>query len=208
MNSAPHTYFLIDDHLLILEGLKKYLSHELPLWKCVGHALSNSEALSEITDQNPSIVFIDHHIGAYTGINFIKSLKSSLSAPSFILISQIDSKTVLKEYLQLGVLAFVSKKDSQDEIKKAVEHISATGEVYFSPTFKTIIQSFSSVDMLTPREIDVIQLITRGLTNKEADKELSCPEVTTKTHKSNIMRKLKMVNSIEICNWALKNKLI
>ncbi len=208
MNSTPPTYFLIDDHLLILEGLKKYLSTEFPEWECLGHALSNSEALSEIADQNPSVIFIDHQMGAYTGIDFIKSFKNPLATPSFVLISQIESKTVLKEYLQLGVLGFVSKKDSQDEIKKAVEHISMTGEVYFSPTFKKIIQSFSSVDMLTPREIDVIQLIARGLTNKEAAKELSCSEFTIKTHKSNIMRKLKMVNSIEICNWALRNKLI
>lgn len=206
MNLAPHTYFLLDDHLLVLEGMKKYLSSELPQWTCVGHALSNSEALSVIADQSPSFIFIDHQMGAYTGVDFIKSC--NIRTSSFVLISQIESKNILKEYLQLGVLGFVSKKDSQDEIKKAVEHISSNGEVYFSPTFKKIIQSFSSVDTLTPRELDVVQLIAQGLTNKEAAKELSCSEFTIKTHKSNIMRKLNIVNSVEICNWALRNKLI
>lgn len=208
MNYVSQTYFLIDDHLLILEGLKRYLSAELPSWKCAGHAVTNSDALVHIQRENPDFIFIDHMMGSQTGIDLIKSFKDSPGASSFVLISQVESKSVLKEYLQLGVLGFVSKKDSQEEIKKAIEHISSTGEVYFSPTFNTLIQSFNSTDILTPREVSVVQWIAKGMTNKEIAKELSCSEFTIKTHKANIMRKLNLNNSVEICSWALTNNLL
>nr|BDT29957.1 response regulator transcription factor [Bacteriovorax sp. HI3] len=208
MNSTPASYFLVDDHSLLLEGLKSYLGNELPSWTCCGHAMSVSEARDSLPEIKPSYVFIDHLIGKSTGADLIRSMPNDTSAPVFILVSQLDSKAILKEYMQLGVLGFVSKKDNQIEIKKALEQIAHNGEIYFSPTFNDLISSTSSVDLLTPKEIEITRLTASGKTNKEVASKLGCSELTVKTHKANIMRKLNVNNSVEICNWALKNNLL
>ncbi|QDK40230.1 hypothetical protein DOM21_01915 [Bacteriovorax stolpii] len=208
MNSSVSSYFLVDDHSLLLEGLKSYLGNELPSWKCSGHALSVSEAEVTLPSVKPSYVFIDHQIGKSTGADLIRSLSEKETAPTFILVSQLDSKAILKEYIQLGVLGFVSKKDNQVEIKKALEQIALNGEVYFSPTFNELLSSSSSIDLLTPKEIEITRLTATGKTNKEVGIQLGCSELTVKTHKANIMRKLNVSNSVEICNWAMKNSLL
>lgn len=208
MSQAPRSYYILDDHPLLIEGLKKALAFELPSWRCMGDSTNFEQALQFLQRVQPQVVLIDHYMGERNGIDLITALKGVIPACSFILISQLDSKNILQEYFQKGVLGFVAKKDNPLEIVKAIQIVTEKGESYLSPTFETLIRSFDAKDLLTPRELEVVCLIAQGKTNKDVGRDLDCSEFTIKTHKTNIMRKLNINNSVELSVWALKNNVL
>ncbi len=208
MPVIENTYYIFEDHPLLIEGLKKVLPTIMPEWKSIGHASSFEEAVSNLRNAQPQFVLIDHFVSDRTGVDLVAELKATIPAQNFILISQIESKKVLNEYIEHGVLGFVSKKDDPREIRAAIEHLSKDADLYFSPSFKNLYQQNDDIEILTPREIAVIQLIAQGKTNRDVGRELSCSEFTVKTHKANIMRKLNIGNSVELSVWALRNNLV
>lgn len=207
--SAAISYYIVDDHALLLEGMKKFLQTQMPSWVCVGEAFDIEEARLSIERERPSFVLVDHQIGSSTGLELIKSLSAVYPASLFILVSQLERKSLLNDYLQLGVRAVISKKDPPDSIVSAMSPSSGLNDsAYISPSFRSLLSLPAPPDVLTPRELDVIKLIAVGKTNKEVGGELDCSEFTVKTHKTNIMRKLNLNTSVELSVWALKNNLL
>ena len=208
MLSPANSFYIIDDHQLLIEGLKKSLSVHMPRWTCLGETAQFETALGFLKKKSPRFVLLDHSLNGKTGLDLIDALDGVIPAQDFILISQLNSKSILREYLERGVLALVSKNDEPLEIKTAMEHLIQSSEVHFSPVFKELIRAFDPLDILTRREIEVTRLITQGKTNKDVGKTLSCSEFTVKTHKANIMKKLDISNSVELSVWALKNHIV
>lgn len=198
------SYYLVEDHTLLVEGLKNFLASELPQGFYVGAASSVDQAREFLSKNQPQIVFVDHRIGAKTGLDLIRSLAGKCEPANFILMSQLDNKMILKEYLELGLAGLISKADPPEEILAALKGLGGR-KTYLSQSFKELIETVSVADVLTPREISILKVISMGKTNKDVGKELFCSELTVKTHKSNIMRKLNLKNSVELSVWALKN---
>ncbi|WII73691.1 response regulator transcription factor [Bdellovibrio sp. 22V] len=206
--SQALSYLLVDDHALLVEGLKNLLGTHRPAWRCLGEAFNLADAKRLISKGDPSYVLLDHGIGDSTGLSLIEELLEVYSPSRFVLVSQLQDKKILRGYLHVGVKALIAKKDSSEALIEGIESLSSPSQVYLSESFKTLLGSEDPAEALTAREIEVIRLIALGKTNKDVGRDLNCSEFTIKTHKTNIMRKLNLKNSVELSVWALKNNLL
>lgn len=198
------TCFIVEDHIFTTDGLKAAIA-SLNL-QCVGSATSVAEAHTKIRIAKPDYILLDHTINDQTGLDLIELLHGIVPANRFVLVSQVSSKTVIKQYLDKGLEGFVAKTSGADELLKALFYRVKTP--YFCPVFTEVMTADDPASVLTTREMEVCRHVALGNTNKEIAQSLVCSEFTIKSHKVSIMRKLGLTNSVEVGIWALKNKVI
>lgn len=198
--------FVVDDHPFTLEGIKAAVSLMKEQIVCIGEASSVDVAFPKIMALKPDFILIDHFLNDKTGLDLLQMLETQIPASRFVLVSQLDSKTTLKKYLDKGVRGLVSKASAHNELHKVLTSLQES--TYVCPAFSKILETEESSELLTPRELEVVQYIAQGKTNKEIGQILVCSEFTIKSHKASIMRKLNFTTSVEIGVWALKNKIV
>lgn len=195
------SFFIVDDHSFTAEGIKAAFS-ALPL-ECKGIAHSVDDAYKKVLETHPDCVFVDHSIHDRTGLDLIKLLKDKVSPSRFILVSQVESRSIIKLYVELGIKGVVSKLSGVNELQAAFS--SMDQKTYLCPLFSKLMEGEDTETLLTPREFEISRYIAQGKTNKEIAQSLSCSEFTIKSHKVSIMRKLKCSTSVEIGVWVLRN---
>lgn len=194
-------FFVVDDHSFTAEGIKAAFS-AMP-FECLGIAHNVDEAYKKISVSRPDCILIDHSINDKSGLDLLRLLKDQIPASRFILVSQIESKPVIRMYLDAGVKGIVSKLSGMKEIHAALS--TPEQRTYLCPHILKIMETEDPTEVLTPREMEVSRFIALGKTNKEIAQSLSCSEFTIKSHKVSIMRKLKCTTSVEIGVWVLKH---
>lgn len=205
--SASIRCFVVDDHPLVVEGIRSRLILRSGDISFIGHAGNIEDAVEKIRSGKPDIILLDHQIGERTGLELMDLLMPDFPASRFILLSQIDDRAVLRKYLKRGVRGLIAKVDSGDEFFAAIFQRNILSAV-ISPFYESLLATPDLADVLTPRENEVVRLVAQGKSNKEIGIELNCSEFTVKTHKASVMRKLNISTSVEMSVWALKNGLL
>ncbi|WP_413943634.1 response regulator transcription factor [Bdellovibrio sp. HCB-162] len=196
--------FIVEDHPLTRDGMRMAFQEVIPQCEIIGEASDVSAAVERILSLSPQVVFLDHTLKGGTGIDVIEKVRESALGLRYILVTQTQDRTTLQRYRNLGVRIFISKLNTKDEMKAAMEHFQR-GTSYICPSLQEIMNAPNPAEVLTRRELEVVKLIATGKTNKEVANVLGCTDHTVKTHKANIMEKLNCSTSVEITVWALKN---
>jgi DNA-binding NarL/FixJ family response regulator len=201
---------LVDDHGIIIDGVKSILSKESEL-EVVFTANKASDILDYLKQYTCDMLITDFSMPEMDGLTLIRTVKRILPDVKIIVLSMHDEVHLAKEILKSGVDGYVLKKDTQQELLKAIQEVRA-GRVYLSSDInKLLIMNLDNPDegrLLTEREREIVKLIAKEYSNKQIAEALFISERTVETHRKNIFRKTGTNSLVGLIKFAYANNLI
>ncbi|SFV20090.1 LuxR C-terminal-related transcriptional regulator [Micrococcus terreus] len=213
MNQTPPvTVVVVDDHAIFRTGLKADLDADRI--QVLGEAADVDSAIAAIRQHRPAVVLLDVHLpGGRGGGGAEVAAACHDLAPEvrFLAISVSDAAEDVVGVIRAGARGYLTKTASGAEVSDAVQRVAA-GDAVFSPRLAGfVLDAFGTaavavqddeLDLLSERELEVMRLIARGYTYKEAAKQLFISVRTVETHVSHVLRKLQLSNRHELSRWA------
>jgi two-component system response regulator NreC len=206
---------LADDHGVLRAGLRALLNAE-PDLSVVGEAATGDEALQLAAELQPDIVLLDLNMPGPGGIEVTRRLSEVLSETRVLVLTVHEDEGLLREAIDAGASGYIIKRAVETELINAIRAV-ARGEMYIHPSMTRALfhepakrtKTLSGVhESLTPRETDVLRLIVRGYTNRQAAEELGLSVRTIETHRANLMGKLGLKSRVELVRWAAAHDLM
>ncbi len=201
---------LVDDHSLILDGLKKLLEED-DMLEVLDTQSNVPDAIRSIDKHKPDLVITDYSMGDDDGLGLIQKTRRLYPDMKFIMLSMHDEAHLVKEVLKEGVNGYVLKKDTKEELLAAIYAVRG-GKMYLSNDINAmLVKSLYEPDegkLLTAREREVLHLIAKEYSNKNIAEELFISERTVETHRKNIFRKTKTSSIVGLIKFAYANNLI
>ena len=213
---TPVRVVLVDDHRLVRSGVRAELGDDVAV---VGEAGDVDEAVRIITTEKPDVVLLDVHMPGGGGAEVIRGVHASLPAVRFLALSVSDAAEDVIGVVRAGARGYVTKAIDGPALTDAIVRV-ASGDAVFGPRLAGfVLDAFSGdgaavapadddLDALTPREREVLRLIARGYTYREAAQELVLSERTIETHVSSVLRKLQLSNRRELARWASSRHIV
>ncbi|MCR1162162.1 MULTISPECIES: response regulator transcription factor [unclassified Paenarthrobacter] len=182
---------LVDDHTVVRSGLKALLGTQADI-AVVGEAASGEEALEAAQQHQPAVVLMDLAMGAgMDGIEAIKQLRQRTPHQAIIVFTTYDSDADIVRAVDAGAMGYLLKDAAPEEIFAAVRGAVQGKSVMSAPVASRLFQQLRHPDeILTPREAELLSLLTQGLSNRDLGKRLFISEATVKTHLAHIYAKL------------------
>ncbi len=190
---------LADDHALVRQGLRSLLDLT-PDLRVVGEAVDGEDALRKVEELDPDVVLMDVRMPRMTGLEALRALRRTDPGRRVVLLTTFDEDAAIIEALRAGVQGFLLKDVSLEELADAIRRVAA-GETLLPPGVAERVarglaelpRDFPHADLpdgLTRREVEVLRLIARGLSNREIAQTLGTAEGTVKNQTSSILSKL------------------
>ena len=205
--------FLVDDHRLFLSGVRMELGDD---FEVVGDAADVDDAIGGIRSTKPDVVLLDVHMPGGGGRAVIEAVTETNPDVSFLALSVSDAAEDVIGVVRAGARGYVTKTISPDDLADAIRRVHA-GDAVFSPRLAGfVLDAFSGytdegdpeMDLLTPREKEVLRHIARGYRYKEIATRLHISTKTVETHVSAVLRKLQMSSRHELTRWAADRRLV
>ncbi len=205
---------IVDDHAVVRQGLRAFLQTQDDI-DIAGEAADGEEAVRRVRELVPDVVLMDLVMPKLDGIAAIREIRSlSPSTKVIVLTSFADDEKVFAA-VKAGAAGYLLKDVRPQELGEAIRVVNR-GEALLHPTVAAkLMQKVAesgrreaSPDSLTDREMDVLRLIARGMSNKEIALELGVAEKTVKTHVSNILQKLHLADRTQAALYAVRERLV
>ena len=203
MNSLhPISVVLVDDHVLMREGLREILETQ-PDVVVVGEAGDSATAISVIAEHQPRVILLDVEIPGGDVTDTVTAVRELSPRTEIIILSMYDGPHLVQRLLALGIRGYLLKSVGRAELVSAIRNASTDdGNVILSVSRRSLSQ-MPTTGALTPRELDVLELASRALSNAQIASRLYLTEATVKRHLSNIFAKLGAVSRIDAVNKAV-----
>ncbi len=215
---------LADDHSLVRDGIKALLEEEKDLL-VIGEVSNGKEAIAMVNEKQPDLLIIDIRMPEMNGIEAVEILKNQGTDTKCIILSMHDSEEYILKSVNAGASGYLLKDTGKTEFLKAI-HTVRDGGKYFSgdisnvlvnnllnksttplpsaPTTKSEAKPFD----LTSKELQILELVLSGLTNKQISEKLNKSKRTIETHRFNLMRKMDVKNLIDLSKKAQLHNLV
>ena len=198
---------LVDDHKLIRESWSFILNSD-PRFNVIGETSNAEDAVEIARQQKPRIVLMDINMTPINGFEATKLVRKYSPGSKIIGISMHSMPAYARRMLQMGAMGYVTKNSSKDELLTAIIEVS-NGRKYVCEEVKNILAQQELVEdggapdmnVLSRREIDVVQLIKEGLSSKEIAGRLDISLKTVEVHRYNILKKLNLKNTAALVNF-------
>jgi DNA-binding NarL/FixJ family response regulator len=203
---------IVDDHPFMRRGLAQTINDMSDMMVC-GEASDKAEGLRKVEELNPDLVVIDISLGDGSGIELIKEVKSRWPNTKMLVSSMHDESLFAERAIRAGALGFVNKGESSDVFVDALRKVKE-GNTYLSSRMTDyILNQFvnssdeprkSRIDTLSDREIEVFELIGRGMITKQIAAKLELSPKTVETYREHIKMKLNLANGTELTRHAVQ----
>ena len=198
---------LADDHVMFAEGLQSLLRDEFDLLGTAG----NGEELVEATfELNPELILVDISMPVLNGFDAVREIRKRGSEAKVIFLTMHNDATLLAEAFRCGASGYVLKQSAGEELVTAIKEV-AQGNNYISPLITHLPaepQKKQPKKAITPRQKEVLRLISQGLTMKEIAAELKISTRTAESHKYEIMQTLGVETTADLIKYCLRVGLI
>lgn len=195
---------VVDDHAVVRAGLISALSQAE--FEVVGSAGTVAEALAQIAHLNPDVVVIDLNLPDGSGFDIVQWIRSISKTMGIVILTLNSGTEFITAALKSGANSFVVKNASMSEITAAIQ-LCVTSPSTFSAQGLSALMTSAKIS-LTAREIDVLKMISLGLSNQEISLRLFLSQSTIKSHITSIFRKLGVDNRVSAINFARENGLL
>lgn len=201
---------VVDDHRIFQLGVIDELQRADPSIEVVGTAATVDEAITVIGREKPDVVLLDVHLPGGHGGGGAEVARSVGEEVRCLGLSVSDAADDVIAVIRAGARGYVTKSFTGEDLADAVHRI-AEGDAVFSPRLAGfVLDAFrgqapprpTELDLLSPRETEVMKLIARGYTYRETASELFISDRTVETHMSNVLKKLQVSNRYELTRWA------
>ncbi|WP_254053663.1 response regulator [Singulisphaera sp. GP187] len=200
------TILVVDDHFVVRSGLAASLGLEADL-TVVAEAECGEAALTLYRQHRPAVVLMDLMLTGLNGIGATEQLRSEFPEAKVIIFSTFARNEEIYQAMRAGAKGYLLKTAPRAELLTAIRTVSA-GNSYLPPLLTERLAERLTQSELTPREREILQLIRRGLSNKEIGAALFIAEDTVKRHVSNLMQKLQAGDRAQAVAEALRRGLI
>lgn len=213
MKSEKIKIAIVDDHRIVIDGIKSLLEDN-ECFSIVAVSVSPKEMLRMLQMQPADILLTDIMMPEMTGQELAKKVKQQFPGIKILALSMSGQGDIISEMINdADISGYVLKNISKEELSNAIIKI-AGGGIYFGDQVLDELERFSNMRKqneeahLTQRELEIIRLIEKELSNKEIADELSISERTVETHRKNIFRKTKTNTVIGLIKYSYEHKLI
>jgi DNA-binding NarL/FixJ family response regulator len=196
---------LVDDHIVLRMGLATATSGEADM-EVVADADNGRDAITAYRTHRPDVVVLDLRMPGMNGLETIRLLRAEFSDARVLIFSNYASGDEVFQALKAGAAGFVVKEMALDRLLEAIRKVHA-GEQYVPTEIATRLHG-RVLSQLSPRELEVLRLLARGLSNKEIGAELHVVEGTVKIHVTNILGKLGVSDRTQAILAAVKRGII
>ena len=204
---------IADDHPVVRQGLRGFLD-TIDDVEVVAEAEDGEQAVALAREHVPDVILMDLLMPNKNGVEAISEIVDFSPASRIIVLTSYTEDEYLFPAMQAGALGYLVKDTAPEELVSAIR-AAARGHATLHPTVAAKLvrgvgrsEEEELLADLSDRELDVIRLVARGLSNKEIAEELCIAEGTVKSHVSNILSKLHLVHRTQAALFALKRKLI
>ncbi|MCR2043070.1 response regulator [Anaerosalibacter massiliensis] len=211
------TVMIVDDHVLLREGLKQILDLEKDI-DVIEQAGDGEEAVEKALEYSPDVILLDINMPKMNGIEVLRRFKDLGILSKVIMLTIHDDREYLFETIKIGANGYILKDSDADSLIKAIRDVN-NGKTYIQPSVASmLIEEINSkekevngdllkIEALTKREYEVLTLVAEGLNNREIAERLFISEKTVKNHVSNIFKKIDVNDRIQAAIFAYKNNI-
>jgi two-component system, NarL family, response regulator len=197
---------IIDDHPVVRAGLESMLSTQQDM-EVVASASSGPEALALLETHTADIILIDLRMSGMSGLETIRAINLRSDPPSTLVLTSFDAEEYIYQSVAAGAQGYILKDTPQDRLLEAI-HIVYAKKRYFPADIAARLIDRMARSNLTPREREVIQLVAKGLTNKEIGRALGISDNTARNHVNSIIEKLEVSDRTEAATIAIRQGLV
>jgi len=202
---------IADDHQFLLDGFGAIVE-TLDDMEIVGQASNGQQVLTLLESHEVDIALLDINMPILNGVETCKKIQKSYPDTNVIALSMHKKQSFVKRMIQYGASGYILKDDPSKHIIDGIR-IVAEGGTYFSPRVMDMAMSFTKVSknalsQITEREIEVLHLISNGLTNQEIADKLHLSPHTTESHRRHLLTKMDARNTAELVRKGMEKGLI
>lgn len=209
---------IADDHSVVRRGIRHLLEAQ-PGIEVAWEASNGVEALQCIKKEKPDLLVLDLTMPEMNGLEVVRSVRELSPETDIMVLSMHFSEELAREVLSCGALAYVLKSDADTDLLVAVDHVRHHQPYFTSQLAMSMSQNYlDSPDSpgeslipgtsLTSREVEVVQLLAEGRSNKEVANELGVSTRTVESHRNHIMRKMNFASFSDLVRFAIRNHLV
>lgn len=205
----PIRLLLADDHEIVRAGLANMLGPE-PDIDIVGEARDGVEAITKALELQPDIILMDIFMPGCSGLEAMVAIKEKLPSTRVLMLTISEQEEDLFQAVRFGAQGYLLKGATIDDIVTAIRQV-AEGQVMLSPYVAgKLLEEFRQEQSapLSPREMEVLKLVGKGLTNRQIAEQLTVTQSTAKTYLQRIIDKLHLENKAEAMAYALRRGLV
>ena len=207
MGDPKITVLLADDHSLVRRGFRRMLEDDEAI-SVVGEAANGDEAIAMTKSLHPAVVVMDVAMPGTNGLTATKKIVADNPRVAVLMLSMHSEETLVRQALDNGARGYVLKNALDLDLAAAVKKV-ASGEIVLDPSVnKPASLKGERTHALTPRELEVLQLICSGLSNREIADKLDLSVNTVAVHRANIMNALGVHKTAELVVYAITNGLV
>ena len=201
------TVLLVDDHAIVRRGFRRMLDDDETL-EVVGEASNGAEAVRLTEKLHPQVIVMDCALPEVSGLEATRKILQSYPETAILMLSMHSEDTLVRQALDAGARGYVLKNAMDLDLASAIKSVAA-GKPVIDPQVRRIESLKGERDAaLTERELEVLQHIVAGKSNKEIASELDLSVNTVSVHRANIMDRLGIHKTAELVVYAIKNGLV
>jgi DNA-binding NarL/FixJ family response regulator len=213
----PIRIFVADDHAVFRSGLKMLLEKE-PDFEVVGEAGNGFDAIRAVKETDLDVLLLDVAMPGLSGARVAEEVLKCKPDLGIVVLTMHEDEYYLQEFFRLGVRAYVLKQSQSAGVAQAIR-AAQKGNQYIDPSLADLVISpyvgrqskkkkTQRLDIMTPRELQVLTLLAYGHTNAEIADKLCISERTVETHRNNIMTKMEFKSRAELVRFAIDNGIL
>jgi DNA-binding NarL/FixJ family response regulator len=209
------TVILVDDHKLVRAGIRSLLNKVSDV-KVIGEAAEGRDALALVARLKPHVVLMDIAMAGLNGLEAARHISADHPGTRVIMLSMHSSEEYVLQSLQAGAAGYLLKDASTGELEAAIKAV-VRGELFLSPAIsRSVVDRFlkrlppppGPLEVLTPRQREVLQLIAEGKSTKEIAFMLKLSPKTIETHRAQLMDRLRIHDVASLVRFALRSGLV
>jgi hypothetical protein len=197
---------VVDDHFIVRMGLIGLLNDEPDLC-VVAEADNGQKAIMLYRQHRPDVVLMDGRLPGMSGTETVVAVRREFPEARILMLSVDEGEEDIHRAMKAGAAGYLPKATQRGELLRAVRAIHS-GEKYMPPALAVRLSQRDASSTLTPRELEVLELASKGLTNREVAQVLGCGERTAKWHLENVLHKLNVTDRAEATRAAVERGIL
>lgn len=205
-----------DDHEIVRRGVCILLQSH-PGWQICGEAINGTQAVELTEKLKPDVLVLDISMPEMSGLDAACLILQRNDKQRILFLTVVESDELVRKALEMGVRAFVQKSDAARDLVAAVEALERNSTYFTSRIAQMVLDGYldqsasrphRAQTLLTNREREIVRLVAEGKSTREISALLGVSAKTAETHRSNIMRKLKLHSVSELILYAIRNGIL
>jgi DNA-binding NarL/FixJ family response regulator len=201
------TVLLVDDHALVRHGFRRILEDD-PEIEVVGEASNGEEAVRLASKEKPAVIVMDCAMPGMSGLEATRKILEARPDAAILMLSMHSEDTLVRQALEAGARGYILKNAMDLDLANAIKRVAKGEKVLDPQVARPAALKGEREGGLTPRELEVLQRIVAGKSNKEIAAELNLSANTVSVHRANIMDALGIHKTAELVVYAIRNGLV